>query len=69
MGFIKIDMANPDQKTILIDKAFKDLKEICKNFQEDSGASNSEVKALLRELSILWETEEKINSDYDRYNF
>jgi len=54
-------MANADQKTILIEQASKDLIEICKKFQDDSGSSNSEVSALLREISLLWdwETEEK----------
>lgn len=52
-------MANPDQKTILIEQASKDIKEICNRFQEDSGSSNSEVKALLREISNLLETEEE----------
>ena len=52
-------MANPDQKTILIEQASKDLIEICKKFQYDSGSSNSEVSALLREISFLWDTEEK----------
>ena len=59
MVFIKFNMANPDQKTILIEQAFKDIKEICKKFQDDSGSSNSEVKTLLREIASLWETEEK----------
>ena len=54
-------MANPDQKTLLIDQASKDIKEICDKFQEDSGSSNSEVKALLREIAMLWETDEKNN--------
>ena len=52
-------MANPDQKTILIEQASKDLIGICKKFQSDSGSLNSEVKALLIEIAILWETEEK----------
>ena len=52
-------MANPDQKTMLIEQASKDLIEICKKFQDDSGSSNSEVKALLREIAILWDTERK----------
>ena len=59
MVFIKFNMANPDQKTILIEQAFKDIKEICKKFQDDSGSSDSEVKTLLREIASLWETEEK----------
>ena len=52
-------MANPDQKTILIEQTSKNIIEICKKFQDDSGSSNSEVKILLREITSLWETEEK----------
>ena len=54
-------MANPDQKTLLIEQTSKDIIEICKKFQDDSGSSNSEVNTLLREISRLWETEEKNN--------
>ena len=57
-------MANPDQKTILIDQTLKDLKEICEKFQNESGSSNSEVKALLFELATLWENDEKRNSGF-----
>ena len=59
MVFIKFNMANPDQNTILIEQAFDDIKEICKKFQYDSGSSNSEVKTLLEEIASLWDTEEK----------
>ena len=59
MVFTRINMANPDQKTILIEQTSKDIIEICKKFQDDSGSSNSEVKTLLREIARLWETEEK----------
>ena len=52
-------MANPDQKTILIEKTSKDIIKICKKFQADSGSSDSEVKNLLREIASLWEIEEK----------
>ena len=52
-------MANPDQKTILTEQTSKDIIEICKKFQDDSGSSNSEVKTLLREIANLWKTEEK----------
>ena len=58
-GFTKLNMANPDQKTILIELAFKDIEEICKKFQENTGSSNSEVKALLIEVANLFEAEEK----------
>ena len=58
MVFIKNNMANPDQKTILIEETSKDIIKICKKFQADSGSSNSEVKTLLREIASLWEIEE-----------
>ena len=50
-------MANPNQKTILLEQAYEDIKEICIKFQEDSGASDMEVKTLLRELTRIWEKE------------
>ena len=52
-------MANPDQKTILIEETSNDIIKICKKFQNDSGSSDSEVKNLLREIARLWEIEEK----------
>ncbi len=59
MEFIRFQMANPDQKTLLIEQAYKDVREICKNFQDNSGASNADVEALLKEIIQLWETKEK----------
>ena len=50
-------MATPDQKTILLEQAYEEIKEICIKFQEDSGASDMEVKTLLRELARVWEKE------------
>ena len=50
-------MANPDQKTILLEQAYEEIKEICSKFQNDSGASDMEVKNLLRELAMVWEKE------------
>ena len=52
-------MANPDQKTILIEETAKDIIKICKKFQADSGSSDCEVKTLLREIARLLEIEEK----------
>ena len=52
-------MANPDQKTILIEETSKDIIKICKKFQADSGSSDSEVETLLREIARLWGIEEK----------
>ena len=46
-------IANPDQKTILIEQSYKDIQEICKKFQNDSGASNSEVKNFINQLNII----------------
>ena len=52
-------MANPDQKTILIEETSKDIIKICKKFQADSGSSDFEVKYLLTELARFWQFEEK----------
>jgi len=41
-------MANPDQKTVLIDNAYEEIKNICINLQKDTDASNLEVKSLLK---------------------
>ena len=48
-------MANPDQKTILYDEAYKDLNKICIDFQENCGATDEEIKKLLREILDQWE--------------
>ena len=56
-------MANPDQKTILLEQAYEELKSICFNFQDESGATDMEVKTLLRELARVWEKD--IDEDYD----
>ena len=47
-------MANPDHKTILLEMAYEEIKLICTKFQGDSGASDIEVKTLLRELARVW---------------
>ena len=56
-GALWNSMDNPDQKTIFIDSAFEEIKNICINLQKDSGASNLEVKSLLK--LIINELEEK----------
>ena len=56
-------MANPDQKTILLEQVFDEIKVICTKFQYESGASDMEVKTLLRELARVWEKD--IADDYD----
>jgi len=39
------------QKNILLDHVHEEIKEICIKFQQDSKASDMEVKTLLRELA------------------
>ena len=56
-------MINPKQKTILIEQAYDELKSICSKFKDESGATDMEVKTLLRELARLWEKD--IYDDYD----
>ena len=56
-------MTNPDQKTILLEQAYDELKEICTMFQAESGATDMEVKTLLRELARVYEKD--IDDDYD----
>jgi len=48
-------MANTDQKTILIEQAYDEIKAICSKFQDKSGATDMEVKTLLREIARVWE--------------
>ena len=52
-------MANPDQKTILIDNAYEEIKNVCINLQKDTGASNLEVKSLLQLIMKEWEKKQE----------
>ena len=58
-------MVNPDQKTILLEKAYDELNEICTKFQDESGATDMEVKTLLRELARVYEKDIDDNYDID----
>ena len=58
-------MANPDQKTILLKQAFDKIKVICTKFQDESGATDMEVKTLLRELARVYEKDIDDNYDID----
>jgi len=58
-------MANPDQKTILLEQTYDELKAICAKFQEQSGATDMEVKTLLRELARVYEKDIDDNYDID----
>ena len=57
-------MANPDQKTLLIDNAYEEIKNICINFQRDADASNLEVKSLLKLILKEWEEKEEQKSGF-----
>ena len=59
-------MANPDQKTILLEQAYEELKAICTKFQDQSGATDMEVKTLLRELARVYENDIDESYDIDR---
>ena len=52
-------MAKQNQKTILIDNAYEEIKNICINLQKDSNASNLEVKSLLKLIMEQWEEKEE----------
>ncbi|MBO8231753.1 hypothetical protein CU311_03680 [Prochlorococcus marinus str. MU1402] len=52
-------MANPDQKTILIDNSFEEIKNICIKLQKDTDASNLEIRSLLKLIMNEWEEKEK----------
>ncbi len=52
-------MANPDQKTILIDNASEEIKNICKNLQKETDTSNLEIKSLLKLIINEWEEKEE----------
>ena len=57
-------MANPDQKTILMDNAFEEIKNICTNLQKDTDASNLEIKSLLKQIMNEWEEKEVQNNSF-----
>ena len=58
-------MANPEQKTILGEQTYYELKAICTKSQDQSGASDMEVKTLLRELTRVYEKDIDDNHDID----
>ena len=57
-------MANPDQKTILIDNAFEKIKNICINLQKDADFSNLEIKSLLKLIMKEWEEKKEQKTDF-----
>ena len=64
MELFENSMANPDQKTILIDMAYEEIKNICINLQNNTDASNLEVKSLLKQIMIEWEEKEEPKNSF-----
>ena len=62
-------MANPDQKTIFIDNAFEEIKNICINLQKDADASNLEIKSLLKLIMNEWEEKEEKEEQKTGFEF
>ena len=58
-------MTNPDQESILLEQAYEELYAICTQFQEQSGATDVEVKTLLRELVRVYEKDIVNNYEED----
>ena len=52
-------MANPDQKTIFIDNAYLEIKNICINLQKDTDTSNLEIISLLKLIMDEWEEKQE----------
>ena len=57
-------MANPDQKTILIDNAYEEIKRICINLQKDTDTTNLEVKSLLKLIMNEWEEKQEQKNSF-----
>ena len=49
----------------MLEQAYDELKTICIKFQDESGASDMEVKTLLRELARVYEKDIDDNYDID----
>ena len=47
----------------MLEQAYDELKAICTKFQDESGATDMEVKTLLRELARVYEKD--VDFDYD----
>ena len=52
-------------KKILLEQTYDELKAICTKFQDQSGATDMEVKTLLRELARVYEKDMDDNYDID----
>ena len=54
-------MANPAQKTILLEQTYDKIKISCTTYQDEYFATDMELKNLLREFARVWEKENKWN--------
>ena len=52
-------------KKIFLEQAYDELKTICTKLQDESGATDMEVKTLLRELAMVYEKDIDDNYDID----
>jgi len=52
-------------KNNILEWAYDELKAICTKFQDQSGATDMEVKTLLRELARVYEKDIEDNYDID----
>ena len=52
-------------KKILLEQAYEELKVTCIKFQDQSGATDMEVKTLLRELARVYEKDIDENYEID----
>ena len=57
-------MVNPDQKTILIDNVYQEIKNICMNLQIDANASNLEIKSLLKLIMSEWKERQEQKTNF-----
>ena len=53
------------KKIVLLEQAYDELKAICTKFQDESGATDMEVKTLLRELARVYEKDIDDNYEID----
>ena len=60
---IKIRWLIQIKKTILIEKVCEELNSVCSKFKEQSGATDMEVKSLLKELARVFR--KYIDEDYN----
>ena len=58
-------MVNPDQKTILLEQAYNEIKFINSMFQDETVATDIQVKTLQIEFARVWEKDIDINYDID----